>query len=202
MILLDGSLPALLAAAMWHEGRLLAGDSNSDSGMAWLLGTARMQRAAERIADAFGLAVVARSDGVSDRIGEPVPSIVVLAGATGAARMGCERLLWPVHAGGAESPDALDLDIIAEAIDRATLIGRLASLDGRNEIEVSTPFVDFSDRQIADLVLDMGLDPGACWWAEADVRSDEADDAGERTADALAHRRRWQIALREAGMTV
>ena len=198
MLLLDGSLNALLAAAMWHEGRMLEGTPGPNSGLAWVLGSPAMQQAAGEMARGFGLEVVARSDGGSGRSQEAASSIVVLAGAVGAARLGCSRMVWPVHAGSPDGPEQLDLDLVAESIDRATLVGRLASLDARREIEVQVPFVDFNDRQIADLVLDMGLDPSMCWWAS---RGGAADDNAS-DSHAIGERRRWQLALREAGSMV
>lgn len=190
MLLVDGSLNSLVAAAMLHEGRLLAGSGNDS--LAWVLGGSAAQRAAEAICRAFELQVVARSDAGATPAPEGGSSIVVLAGATAAARLGCTRLIWPVHGARPDAGGELDLDVIAESIDRATLIGRLASLDARSEIEVHTPFVDLTDRQVADLAVDMGVDPSACWWASTD----------EATPDAIAERRRWGVALREAGQPI
>jgi hypothetical protein len=190
MLLVDGSLNSLVAAAMLHEGRLLAGEGGGS--FAWLLGAAAMQRAAEAICGAFQLQVVAKSDASASSAAEPGSSIVVLAGTTAAARLGCARLIWPVHGARPDARGDLDLDVIAESIDRATLIGRLASLDARSEIEVQIPFVDLTDRQIADLAVDMGVDPAMCWWAAASKSSPES----------LAERRRWSMALREAGQPI
>lgn len=187
MLLVDGSLNSLVAAAMLHEGRLLAGSGSAS--FAWTLGAPTMQRAAEAICRAFELQVIARSDSGATAVPDRGLSIVVLAGATAAARLGCTRLIWPVHGARPDAHGELDLDVIAESIDRATLIGRLASLDARSEIEVHTPFVDLTDRQVADLAVDMGVDPSVCWWASTD----------DSTPEAIAERRRWGMALREAG---
>ena len=52
--------------------------------------------------------------------------------------------------------DSLDLDQIAQITDRAGLVSRLVAIDADvhsvPSIRIETPYADFSDRQIADLI--------------------------------------------------
>jgi hypothetical protein len=68
------------------------------------------------------------------------------------------------------------------------------ALDAREHgvpsIRVETPYADFTDRQIADLVLDMELDVEACWFWRV-----------EGDAEAERERRRWESALGAVGWT-
>ena len=99
-----------------------------------------------------------------------------------AARLGCRRVLWP--ASGAVG-GGLDLDRIAAISDSALLVGRLVGLrsawHGVPGIRVETPFVDLTDRQMADLIEDMALPLEACWW----WRSDRAGEGERRRWTAL-----------------
>lgn len=188
LVLMDGSLPSLVAAAMAREGRLDR-ESGSDGLLAWLVGSERMLACAVTQAEGLGFRVVARSDPSDEMSVERTSGIVLLASAIAGARLGCGSVVWAAHCASAGSEIEVDIDRVAEAIDRATLVGRLASLEARAEIEVQSPFIDLSDSQIADLAVDMGVEPSACWWATGD-------------GVAMAERRRWHGVLRERGMAV
>jgi hypothetical protein len=107
-----------------------------------------------------------------------------------AARQGFTTVLWPASAA---AGDSLDLDRIAQIADRAILISRLVAIDADAHnvpgIRIETPFADFTDRQIADLIADMELPIETCWWW------------GAESIDALADRehRRWESALTAVG---
>ncbi len=186
LVLMDGSLPALVAAAMAREGRI---DGAGQEAMAWLIGTERMLRCAEAQAEAMGLRVVARAEPSEEMSVERTSGIVLLASSIAAARLGCGSVVWASHCARAGSANEVDIDRVAEAIDRATLVGRLASLEARAEVEVHVPFIDLSDQQIADLAVDMGVEASSCWWATGDGPS-------------MPERRRWISMLRAHGVAI
>ncbi len=113
-------------------------------------------------------------------------SAALLAAAALAAAEGLDYVLWPVHAG-----EDLELARVAEGVDRAALVTRLASLDaapaGLRPVEVRAPYADFTDAQIADLALDMDLPLRTCWWWDG------------RDEEARRERQRWGRALAMAG---
>jgi hypothetical protein len=100
-----------------------------------------------------------------------------------ARQQGGGAVVWPVNAG-----ETLDLDRIAATVDRALLAARLVSVGDDRPVEVRTPYADFTDRHLADLILDMDLPIWTCWWYDA-----QGDAAAER------ERRRWGDLLRAAG---
>jgi hypothetical protein len=114
----------------------------------------------------------------------------LLSAAHLAARQGFTTVLWPASAAAGES---LDLDRIAQITDRAILIARLVAIDADSHnvpgIRIETPYADFTDRQIADLIADMELPIETCWWW------------GAESIDALADRehRRWESAMTAVG---
>lgn len=63
------------------------------------------------------------------------------------------------------------LDRIARACDRAILAARMIAIDAQlDDFTVQTPFVDFSDDQIADLVADVDLPLDAAYFGSAGSR--------------------------------
>jgi hypothetical protein len=150
----------------------------------------RLQAVAKQ-AELFSLAVLAPT-GVADHAA-PSPeaeSHHLLSATHLAARQGFESVLWPASAAAGES---LDLDRIAQIADRAVLISRLVAIDagahGVPSIRIETPYIDLTDRQIADLIADMDLPIETCWWW------------GAEAIDALAEResQRWKSALAAVG---
>jgi hypothetical protein len=107
-----------------------------------------------------------------------------------AAALGYERVLWPATG---TLGDAIDLDRVAAIADRGLLVGRLVGLDAREHgvpsIRVETPYADFTDRQVADLVCDMELPADLCWFFATTGADAEAD----------RERRRWESALGAVG---
>lgn len=135
----------------------------------------------------------------------PITRMLLAAGAE-ALRRGLGRVVWPVQvggrgimnaqrgSGGAGHASALELsavasgavlDAIAEACDRALVCARLLSLDaGPEGLVIQTPFVDFTDAQLADLACDVDLPVELAW-----------------LGDTPAQRERWSSVLADAGMS-
>ncbi len=193
VVLADGGPVSLVACGVARErggGAILTvAHSAAGRAMADRLGLAVLEAAALTDADqAGGL----RGDGERE-------SIELLRRVYAAARAGFDEVLWPVSA--AEG-DALDLDRIAECTDRAVLVSRLVALDvssangghGRPGITLRCPYVDLTDRQIADLIVDMDLPVETIWWWGG-----EAGTAAG-SGDAKALRDRWMPALERAGV--
>ncbi|MDX2017569.1 MAG: hypothetical protein SFY95_08020 [Planctomycetota bacterium] len=137
----------------------------------------------------------------------------LLAAGRLAMSLGIRTVIWPAHYGSGKpgEPTTLDLDRAAVGADRALLVGRLMSLEGHESgvpsIRIETPLLDLSDRQLAELAVDLGVSISlegpqakACWWTlalqEPSRWSSEAIDL------ATAERIRWVPVLRDAGMTI
>lgn len=105
--------------------------------------------------------------------------------------------------------DNLDLDSLTALHSRALLIERLVALDaaarpaeGGGAVRIEAPYADLSDRQLADLVLDMDLPIWTCWWwslARGPRNVPGGGGAGGGTEIARAEYERWDVLLREAG---
>lgn len=108
------------------------------------------------------------------------------------------RVLWPVVPGAATDAE-LRTEVIADCCDRSLLVGQLASLDaprtgpGSRGVRVETPYADVTDRQLAELLLDLGAPLAACWWCEG---------RSERACGSCAACARWSAALHRAGARV
>lgn len=190
LIVADGDLPSLLACAA--AARDVSAAGASPGSVAWIplpgghTGTGRAE-AAHRQAELYGLEVAA--DDPPHRF-EPVlegwdATVLLLRACQAASVRGIRSVNWPVHAG----PE-LDLDRVSRAVERCLLVTRLAGIDPAGSgapIEVRAPYADFTDDQVADLVLDMDLPVRTCWWWEP------------RTPAARAARERWGAALARAG---
>lgn len=180
MVISDGGIAGLLACAAAGSGgggSIWAPSLNADTYLT-------RRRAAERAAGLYGLSVLGGPDiaGGADPEGR---TRMLLEACFLAKRSGIGTVLWPVTAG----PE-LELDRVAAAADRALLAGRLASVGQDPGVEIRVPYVDYTDRQLADLVLDMDLPIWTCWWYDA---------AGNASAE--AERAHWAALLREAGWT-
>lgn len=198
LVLMDGDLASLVACAMAREQSALT-DGPTPSPVLGLAFPALVDsdplrhRAIRTQAQAYAIelaAPVSVDVGAVHERGER-EAIELIAAAYEGIRRGCTRVLWPVSAA---AGDSLDLDRIAQAADRALLVGRLAGLDamlhGSPGLTIETPVVDFSDRQLADLALDMDVPIEACWWW-----------GGESARDPLAQqsRARWMSSLAAVG---
>lgn len=124
----------------------------------------------------------------TDMAGEDQTRLLVHA-AYLAASLGCDRVVWPVQFGEDLRAATPSLDRVASAIDRALLVSRLVGLDTDRVrgVEIETPFADLSDRQIAEMVMDVEAPLAACWWW------------GGGSPAALAAHDRWGTLLRALG---
>ena len=196
LILHDGGMGALLACGIASEAALLgAGASGTSPEVGAVLFGASTAGTRDRAA-----AVLKQCEklGVTVHEMKPLPvggagpkqEVLELVHTTyAAAALGYERVLWPATG---TLGDSIDLDRVAQIADRGLLVGRLVALDAREHgvpsIRVETPWADFTDRQVADLVCDMELPVEACWFWGV-----EADAEAER------ERRRWESALGAGG---
>ncbi|MFA6043515.1 MAG: hypothetical protein WC718_00900 [Phycisphaerales bacterium] len=197
-VLIDGDLASLVACAMAREQSALA-DGPTPSPVLGLAFPAMFDAdplrhkaiRAQAQTYAIELAVPVSVDvgGVHER-GER-EAIELVAAAYEAIRRGCTRMFWPVSAA---AGDNMDFDRIAQAADRALLAGRLVGLDamlhGSPGLTIETPLVDVTDRQLADLAMDMDVPVEACWWWGG---------AGDHDPQAHQARARWMSSLAAVG---
>lgn len=197
LILCDGGLTSLLAAAIAREWLSVPPKKGTrlTSGAIMLpnphLPPAR-QRAVELQAELFGHELIApkvESIGGETSAGE-MRSRELLSAAFAAVRLGCESVLWPVQCVENDEPN---LDKIAKAADRAILVSRLVAVDADEHrmpsITVETPYIDFTDLQIADLAADMNVPTKLCWW----------NQTGSGDAESAQERERWNLAFERVG---
>ena len=202
VVMVDGDLPSVVAAANAKEAMLSAGGGVGAGRVGPLLwpavdgsNPARMA-ACVRLAAVLGLTLMERrSVSVGPRGGEwSSPTRVLMDACTDTATQGRTEVVWPVQfTAGGRGTGGLDLDLVSRASDRALLVTRLMTLDagshGVPSLRVETPFVDLTDRQVADLAVDLAVPVSSCWWWEG---AETGDEAG-------ALRARWTAALRAAG---
>ncbi len=175
MILHDGGLASLVATIV--ESERAAASKSMAPPVLWCDASGPMAEAVRRQAGVYGLEVVEGRPYPVEVTGEGERlTLRLLAAGFDSARLGCTRVVWPVQLGGAEG-DGPDLDDLACHVDRALLVSRLIGLEARTHgspgIEISTPLLDISDAQLADLAMDMAAPVQACWWYEAGMRGEE-----------------------------
>jgi hypothetical protein len=130
-----------------------------------------------------------------DAAGRRVLSHLLLDACAEVMKLGISRLVWPIHSGAASEAD-LRTDVLADACDRSLLAGQLASLDaprtgpGSRGVRIETPYADLTDRQMAEIVIDLGAPVAACWWCET---------SAERACAACRSCVRWSNAWKRAG---
>lgn len=197
LILCDGGLTSLLAAAVAREWLSVPPKKGTRAATSAIMLPrphlpAARQRAVELQAELFGhelLAPRVESIGGETSAGE-MRSRELLSAAFVAARRGCDSVVWPVQCVEHGEPN---LEKIAMAADRAVLVSRLVSIDAEEHrvpgIMIETPYVDFSDTQIADLAADMNVPTTLCWW----------NQVGAGDAEAEQERERWQLAFEQVG---
>lgn len=204
MVVSDGGLVSLIACVAAKE-RVLAAAPDAPQAMpvVWAcIGPGPTSRARahaiEAQASALGLEVVVPASdagNLTGSVGERATRQLIDAAYTAASR-GCSVLvLSDRHADG----DMVDLPGVTATIDRATLVSRLVSLDVPSDagsFEIETPYVDLSDRQVAELAVDLGAPIQLCWWWHAELREGKPDTAAtifKREHD------RWTSVLAECG---
>lgn len=118
-------------------------------------------------------------------------SVAMLSACHLAASLGCTRVIWPVSAA---ASDSIDLDRLAAIADRALVVSRLASLDTPPlGVTIEAPYAELTDRQIADLALDIGAALETCWWWKATNTRGNANKFG------ASEHARWTEALASCG---
>lgn len=176
LIISDGSLAALVACAAARESLIASGvDEKSPRPIVLFTPVGDETNHARRVAiekharlyelDMVDAAADLRGPGAHGVDGGGLHQTLSLITATyQAATLACDQVVWPIQIGG-QSPD---LESVARVIDRAVLVTRLASLDGaehgRPAIRIDTPYADLSDRQLADLAIDMNVPVEHTWW--------------------------------------
>ncbi len=193
VIISDSSVESLLACAMGSEQQQLSGNQSSESRASVLLPgwwewteeidlmISAVDPAVVRQAGVYGLDVFSGqsvyppddAQMLSECSVGSIQSRMLLEAAQIALRAGIRRVVWPIRVMRPEM-DQMDVqmetlvDQIAQAIDRAVLAARLASLDASDgtavDVVIETPFVDLSNAQMLDLAGDLAIPVETCWW--------------------------------------
>ena len=214
LIISDGGVSALLAVAAASERRRLSGPAGADqSGTLIYVWCAegpespRKASASQVQADLYGLPVIPKHipiwRGEEPDAGWAYTLRVLLEAALLVRELGGGEILWPITAVAAAGGGP-NVDELSRTVNAALLVSQLVSLSGPRPVtqpsedlpravRVRTPYADLTDRQIADLILDMDLPVWTCWfWGEQDSETQDA---------AAKERERWIGVLREAGWT-
>ncbi|TVQ75080.1 MAG: hypothetical protein EA380_11600, partial [Phycisphaeraceae bacterium] len=181
LVINDGSLSALVASMMERErGDVIAWVPPAGSGLSEdEPGSGRSAELVREQAALLGYVQVRVVDGdpgdpgADEDVGLETTLLLVSAVAD-AARLGCERVVWPVVCGA-------DLERMQRASERAMLVSRLAWLDegafpgalpGAGAIpggtisgggfEVTTPLVDLTHGQVEEMACDLDAPEGVC----------------------------------------
>jgi len=176
LVIADGGIAGLLAcAAAAADNRTRKSDKADVSVAIWAPALDTQSRplrmpAVTAQAQIYGLCMDSDYDrylapGVPHESDTAAINRVLLSAAALAHSLGAPTVLWPASAGPAAG-DSPDLDRVAETIDRALLVSRLACLGVPNPVEIRVPYADITDAGLADLVLDMDLPIWTCWWAQ------------------------------------
>lgn len=162
LVINDGSLAALVVSMMERE---------TGGVVAWVPppGSALSQDAPEnpRSADLvreqaalLGYAQVRMVDGEPLAEGDDAgleTSLLLMSAVADAARLGCERVVWPVVCGA-------DLEMMQRASERASLVSRLAWLEEHTSLSgvgaVTTPLVDLTHGQVEEMACDLDAPEG------------------------------------------
>ena len=182
-----GDLPGLVASAIASEEAVRRENLGKRSPAVWAACSRQpdgelRREALHRQVKSLGIPMIDGVERVSSGPAGSAANGVLLDAATAALEYRCPVVVWPViHRG--ERPDRLPpVETIADSVNRATLVGRLVSLDagafGLPEIRIETPFVDLTDQQLAELACDLGVRFEDCWWWSSD--SSEANDERSR----------------------
>jgi hypothetical protein len=127
--------------------------------------------------------------------GERATRVLLEAGFAAAGR-GTPTVIW-AGAVGVDQQCSDPLEGLALLQARTLLVGRLVELDwtGGEPFRIQVPYADLTDRQLADLVLDMDLPIWTCWWWSLG-----RGPRGVEGADiARAEYQRWSDIFKEIG---
>lgn len=191
LILADGDVPALVAAAIEAEKRV--GATEGPAPVLWCcpIGPGPMtaqSEAVDRQARILGLDIEAPTPAlwtVRDHFEESL--LTILARATQiAGQRGLERIVWPAISPPSDD-DYPSIAQMAAIVDVSEGLSRVIDAVSRYEtsaerhLEIDIPFFDLADRQVADLFNDFALPATACWWdASSGGSGAEAAIASER----------------------
>lgn len=190
LVISTGDLPGLVAGVMASEetvrlegvgrgGVVLWTPGNGDTGAASGQDLGVRREAVSRHAKALGVRTVSGDAcGSASSPGDAINRLLLDAG-TAALGLRCPVVVWPIVLRGPRADALPGVELIADAVNRATLVGRLVSLDaaeaGLPEVRIETPFVDLTDQQVAELACDLGVRFEDCWWwsSSSSAASDE-----------------------------
>lgn len=177
LVILDGSVGSLVCG--WREGacvdpsRAAAGkESGGGRRVIGFVTAAARAGSSDPFDQCARLGGVCRLDGVIEMPAsppDPAPADpaaaqnhgagatdVLIAAARAAARLGIGRVVWAVSVGGA---GGAGIEEVADAYDRAVLVGALVSLEhpelGAGGVRIETPLLDLSPEQVTDLALEI-----------------------------------------------
>lgn len=187
LVIVDGGFESLLAAMLLEP---------ADSAIAWFVGGGENEveearrTAAKTQADLLGFADFLDPE-PDNRPWESLAggfglSTMLLAAVNQAISLKCQRVIWPMCAGG-------DLDAMLDASDRVLLVQRLALIEQERtdsrDVQIDTPLLDLTDKQAAELAADLEAPIWSCWWRPKQV---------SRSWPGHEERTRWERALKEA----
>ena len=204
LVLCDGDLPSMVALSLTADAMSGLGSVSVLSGPITVVSpeiiTAKIHALAEsqaaRCHDFPAVAPVAVSTGHRR-------TRYLFEAVQAALSNGCTTLVCPWQAEGLDPDTDRDadappgVDALARELDRALLVSRLVTLDasehGVGVFEIQTPLMDLSDRQVAEMALDLDVPIWRAWWWDLTNGRKPKDAA---LADrAAAYRQRWESAL-------
>lgn len=172
LVVVDGGMGGIVACAAARARTLSIGSDGRGPTPVWLNRGRLLSDASgfDRLFESLGVEPIEQHPDpeVERRDDRPAP-LTLLTATLRAADHGIAHVVWPIHAGVEGRPAEMDLELAARHVDTALLVTRLVALDsdrhGCASIRVETPYADFSDRQLAELALDLGAPfRMAPWW--------------------------------------
>ncbi len=156
LVLTDGSLPALVATLLAIEEAANTVFLRFEPGSRPAPKSRR--RACQRLIELYDLPELIET-------APPPPELPIstrlLHSCHTAIELGCRRLVWPVSLGD-------DLDAAASAAEHAACIERLLGLEvpRQERPQLTTPLLDLTRAQIADLAHDLDAPLQGAWWCQ------------------------------------
>ena len=175
LVVVDGGMGSIVACAAARARTLSVGSDGRGPTPIWLDRARLLSDASrfDRLFESLGVEPLKQHpDPEVERRGDRPDSLTLLTATLRAADHGIAHVVWPIHAGVEGRPSEMDLELAALHVDTALLVTRLVALDAQRHrcasIRVETPYADFSDRQLAELALDLGAPfRMAPWWNDA-----------------------------------
>lgn len=175
LVVVDGGMGSIVACAAARARTLSMGSDGHGPTPVWLDRGRLLSDAPgfDRLFESLAVETLEQHpDPDLDRRDDQPASLTLLTATLGAADHGIAHVVWPIHAGVDGRPSEMDLELAARHVDTALLVTRLVALDSERHrcasIRVDTPYADFSDRQLAELALDLGTPfRMAPWWNDS-----------------------------------